>query len=101
MRKFLTLPKRYGIKNGAMKTELYKCDVCGKVARLEAGKRHWCDCNARAPFPVYSVRSRRVSDYLSLIGKKGGQSKSSAKVRAARKNGKLGGRKKKQFRGAK
>lgn len=49
-------------KNHRMKTELFKCDVCGKVARLESGKRHWCDCNSRAPFPVYSVRDRGVTD---------------------------------------
>jgi hypothetical protein len=44
-------------------------------------------------------------DYLSIIGRRGGQkggkSKSKAKTEAARKNGRLGGRKKKQFRGAK
>jgi len=44
-------------------------------------------------------------DYLSIIGRRGGQkggkSKSKAKTEAARKNGKLGGRKKNQFRGAK
>lgn len=33
-----------------------------------------------------------IRDYLSKIGKKGGESKSEAKAEAARKNGKLGGR---------
>ena len=47
-----------------MKTELYKCDVCGKTAKLESGKRHWCDCNPRAPFYMNSVKMRRMTDQL-------------------------------------
>lgn len=47
-----------------MKTELHKCDACGKTAKLESGKRHWCDCNPRAPFYMVSVRMRKVTDQL-------------------------------------
>jgi len=39
---------------------------------------------------------RLVRDYLSKIGKKGGESKSKAKADAARNNGKLGGRPRKK-----
>lgn len=47
-----------------MKTELHKCDACGKTAKLESGKRHWCDCNPRAPFYMVSVRMRKMTDQL-------------------------------------
>jgi hypothetical protein len=40
-------------------------------------------------------------EYLSIIGRKGGKAKTPAKIKASRENGKLGGRKRKAFRGAK
>ena len=47
-----------------MKTEMFKCDVCGKTAKLETGKRHWCDCNPTAPFYMHSVKMRKLTDQL-------------------------------------
>jgi len=61
--------------------ELFKCDACGRIAKLETHKRHWCDCNPRAPFAMHSVKDARVTDgvisaYLTAIGRKGGASRS-------------------------
>ena len=47
-----------------MKTEMFKCDVCGKTTKLETGKRHWCDCNPPAPFYMNSVKMRKLTDQL-------------------------------------
>ena len=47
-----------------MKTEMCKCDVCGKTEKLETGKRHWCGCNPEAPFYMVSVKMRKVTDTL-------------------------------------
>ena len=47
-----------------MKTEMFKCEVCGKTAKLESGKRHWCDCNPCAPFYMWNVRHSKGVDKL-------------------------------------
>jgi hypothetical protein len=47
-----------------MKTEMFQCEVCGKTAKLESGKRHWCDCNPQAPFYMVSVRMRHLTDKI-------------------------------------
>lgn len=56
--------KNHSGKIVMMKTELHKCDACGKTAKLESGKRHWCDCNPTAPFYMVSVRMRKMTDQL-------------------------------------
>jgi len=47
-----------------MKKEIFKCDVCGKTAKLETGKRHWCDCNPACPFYMTSVKMRNLTNLL-------------------------------------
>ena len=47
-----------------MKTEMFKCSGCGRAEKREWGKRHWCECNPRAPFPMYSVKQSRLTDAL-------------------------------------
>jgi hypothetical protein len=42
------------------------------------------------------TKNNQVAKYLAKIGSQGGRSKSKAKARAARINGKLGGRPKKE-----
>jgi hypothetical protein len=43
----------------------FTCPACGIIDVLEARKRHWCDCNPRAPFEMQSVRHSRISDSIT------------------------------------
>jgi len=64
VRFFLAIKAGLGF-NHHMKTETFKCDVCGKTEKLQSGKHHWCDCNPAAPFYFVSLKHRSITERVS------------------------------------
>jgi hypothetical protein len=51
-----------------MKTETFRCKACGKTAKLESGKRHWCDCKLEQAINHVIAHGEKIEEHLSGLG---------------------------------